>query len=292
MKAVNIIVVTGLSGSGKSTAIRALEDLGFFCIDNLPAALLPKFVELTSQSRDNVSHIALVMDVREESFIDQAAGAFDTVRAAGHDLHVIFLEAEVDILVRRYSETRRVHPLAGAGSVRDGIRRERDDLSSIRQLADQTLDTSHLTVHQLKHKIAELYSPNTAGRTMAVTLLSFGFKRGLPSEADMVFDVRFVGNPYFVDRLRSLTGMHPDVASYVLTQPSAQTFLVHVFELLAFLLPQYEAEGKRYLTVAVGCTGGQHRSVALAEEIGRRIEPLPFMVNLKHRELEARAGVH
>ncbi len=280
------LVVTGLSGSGKSTALRALEDLGYFCVDNLPVALLPKFLELTRQSSPRITHVGLVMDVREPAFIEDGERIFTQLQRDGEALHVLFLEADTDTLVRRYSETRRRHPLSPYGSVRDGILTEIDAMASIRHLADQTLDTTDLTVHDLKKRIRDLYDPeNASTHHLALNLLSFGYANGLPAEADLVFDVRFLANPHFIPDLRPRTGRDPDVAAYVLQQPAAQTLLNHLTALLDFLLPLYHAEGKRYLTLAVGCTGGKHRSVALTEELARRLlQAHPHPLRLTHRD--------
>jgi len=287
-----IVVVTGLSGSGKSTALRALEDLGYFCVDNMPVALLPKFIELTRQSRPRITHIALVMDVREPSFVEEGERVFTEVEQMGQELHVLFLEAEVETLVRRYSETRRLHPLSPHGSVRDGILQEIDALASMRHAADETIDTTDLTVHDLKNRVQALYAPDRArARALTVNLMSFGFKHGLPAEADLVFDVRFLANPHFVQALKPLTGKDSGVSAYVLEQPAAQTFLSQIVGMMEFVLPLYQAEGKRYLTVAIGCTGGQHRSVAMAEELQRRLGLLPYTLNLVHRDMPIHAVV-
>lgn len=282
---IHIVVVTGLSGSGKSTAIHTLEDLGYFCIDNLPVALLPKFLDLIQQSQHQLQNVALVMDLRERGFSSMARSTFDGVRDEGHQLDILFLEADVPTLVRRYNATRRRHPLAPEGSVRDGILSEIDELDEVRHLANPIIDTSNLTVHDLKRRIRDLYNPDPSSQsTLTLNILSFGFKHGLPTEADLVFDVRFLNNPYFREDLRPLSGKNPDVANYVLGQPAAQTFLTLSGNLLDFLLPHYKTEGKTYLTVAIGCTGGQHRSVAIAQAIAQRLQTLPYTLNVRHRD--------
>ncbi|MBH24511.1 MAG: RNase adapter RapZ [Myxococcales bacterium] len=282
---IHIVVVTGLSGSGKSTAIRALEDMGYFCIDNLPVALLPKFLDLVQQSQHGLQYVALVMDLRERGFSSMARSTFSAVRDEGHHLDILFLEADIPTLVKRYSETRRRHPLSPEGSVRDGVIREITELDEVRHLANPIIDTSNLTVHDLKHRIQDLYSPDPASRpTLTINVLSFGFKHGLPPEADLVFDVRFLNNPYFREDLRPLSGKDAEVAEYVLRQPAAQSFLALLGSMLDFLLPQYKTEGKTYLTVAVGCTGGQHRSVAIALATAQRLQALPYNVNVRHRD--------
>jgi UPF0042 nucleotide-binding protein len=279
------VVVTGLSGSGKSTALKVLEDLGFYCIDNLPVALLPKFVELWQGAREDVSRVALGIDVRERRFLRDFPRVFDELRAAGAEPEVIYLEASDDVLVRRFSETRRPHPAAEDGAVADGIRREREALRELRALATRIVDTSAFTVHELRAALRELLAPPDAA-TMTISLVSFGYKHGLPTDADVALDCRFLPNPFFVEELRPRTGLDPDVAAYVLERPDAQEFLTHVLALLAFTLPRYQREGKSYLTIAIGCTGGRHRSVVLVEEFRRRLAALGYRVLVRHRDLE------
>jgi RNase adapter protein RapZ len=279
------VVVTGLSGSGKSTALKVLEDLGFYCIDNLPAALLPRFLELWQSSREDIGRVALGIDVRERRFLQDVPGVFDELRGAGVQLEVIYLEASDDVLVRRFSETRRPHPAAEAGAVADGIRRERDALRGVRELADRIIDTSAFTVHELRAALRELLETPESGR-MTISLVSFGYKHGLPTDADLALDCRFLPNPFFVEELRPKTGTDPDVAAYVLERPDAQEFLEHVLALLRFTLPRYQHEGKSYLTIAIGCTGGRHRSVVLVEELRGRLAALGHRVLVRHRDFE------
>jgi UPF0042 nucleotide-binding protein len=279
------VVVTGLSGSGKSTALKVLEDLGFYCIDNLPAALLPRFLELWQSSREDIGRVALGIDVRERRFLQDVPGVFDELRGAGVQLEVIYLEASDDVLVRRFSETRRPHPAAEGGAVADGIRRERDALRGVRELADRIIDTSAFTVHELRAALRELLETPDSGR-MTISLVSFGYKHGLPTDADLALDCRFLPNPFFVEELRPKTGTDPDVAAYVLERPDAQEFLEHVLALLRFTLPRYQHEGKSYLTIAIGCTGGRHRSVVLVEELRSRLAALGHRVLVRHRDFE------
>jgi RNase adapter protein RapZ len=279
------VVVTGLSGSGKSTALKVLEDLGFYCIDNLPAALLPRFLELWQSSREDIGRVALGIDVRERRFLQDVPGVFDELRGAGVQLEVIYLEASDDVLVRRFSETRRPHPAAEAGAVADGIRRERDALRGVRELADRIIDTSAFTVHELRAALRELLETPESGR-MTISLVSFGYKHGLPTDADLALDCRFLPNPFFVEELRPKTGTDPEVAAYVLERPDAQEFLEHVLALLRFTLPRYQHEGKSYLTIAIGCTGGRHRSVVLVEELRGRLAALGHRVLVRHRDFE------
>jgi UPF0042 nucleotide-binding protein len=281
-----ILVVTGTSGSGKSTALRAFEDLDYFCVDNLPVPLMGRFVELVTAAGES-THVALGIDAREGEFLAGWREALAGLRAAGHLVEVIFLDAGDDVLLRRFNETRRRHPLSG-DDLRLGIFEERRVLRRLREDAGAVVDTSNLNVHQLKGIIQERY-----GRTrehLAVTLLSFGFKHGLPAEADIVFDVRFLPNPYFVDGLSASAGTEPAVARFVLDTDDARLFLEHVERLLTFSLPLYEREGKAYLTIGVGCTGGRHRSVAVAAELGRRLSTSKWHLTIRHRDLERLAG--
>ncbi|MFN8544172.1 MAG: RNase adapter RapZ [Candidatus Binatia bacterium] len=278
------LVVTGLSGSGKSTALRVLEDLGFYCIDNLPVALLPRFVELWQSAREDFSRVAFGIDVRERHFLSEFPRIFDELRAAGVALEVLYFEASDDVLVRRFSETRRPHPAAGGGSVADGIRREREALHGLREIADRILDTTAFTVHELRAALRDLIARPEAG-ALTVSLVSFGYKHGLPTDADVALDCRFLANPFFVEELRPKAGTDPAVAEYVLRRDDTQEFLRRVEDLLAFALPRYQEEGKSYLTIALGCTGGRHRSVVLVEELGRRLEATGHRVLVRHRDI-------
>lgn len=279
------VVVTGLSGSGKSTALRVLEDLGFYCVDNLPVALLPRFVELWETSREEVHRVALGIDARERLFLGGFQNAFDEIRRAGVRLEVMYLEASDDVLVRRFSETRRPHPAAVGGAVEDGIRRERDALRELREVADRIVDTSALTVHELRAALRETLA-RADTPTLTVSLVSFGYKYGLPTDADLAFDCRFLPNPFFVEDLRPKNGLDAAVADYVLKRDDTQEFLGLVEGLLAFSLPRYQREGKSYLTIAVGCTGGRHRSVTLVEAMRQRLEAAGIRVLVRHRDVE------
>lgn len=264
----NIVVITGMSGSGKSTAVRALEDLGYFCIDNLPAPLLPKVAELSGAEP---SKLAFVIDVREGKFLDAAPQILDEARRAGHSVEVLFLDASDEVLHRRYSETRRRHPLSMNGGVAEGIARERAALQALREQTRAVLDTSGLTVHELKAQVQQRFGSETSN-ALSVTVMSFGFKYGVPPQADLVFDVRFLPNPYFVPELKALTGLDAPVAKFVLDRDDTQEFIGHLERMLGFLLPRYQREGKAYLTVAIGCTGGKHRSVAIAQVLATRLQ--------------------
>jgi len=280
-----LVVVTGLSGSGKSTAIHVLEDLGFYCIDNLPVALIPRVVELWESSQEEVRRVALGVDVRERHFLEEVPSVFEDLRARGVALEVIYLEASDDVLLRRFSETRRPHPAADGGGLADGIRREREKLRAVREASDRILDTSALTVHELRAALRDLIERTDAG-TMTIALVSFGYKYGLPTDADLVFDCRFLPNPFFVEDLRHRVGTDQAVADYVLKRDETQDFLRHMLGLLDFTLPHYQHEGKSYLTIAIGCTGGRHRSIALVEELKRLLTERGRRVLVRHRDVE------
>jgi UPF0042 nucleotide-binding protein len=277
------VVVTGLSGSGKSTALHVLEDLGFYCVDNLPVALLPKFVELWESSREEVHRVAFGIDARERLFHGGFHAAFDEIRRAGVRLEVIYLEASDEVLVRRFSETRRPHPAVVGGTVEDGIRSEREALRELREEADRILDTTAFTVHELRAALRDMLARPDAS-TLTVSLVSFGYKYGLPTDADLALDCRFLPNPFFVEELRPKTGLDDAVASWVLGRDDTQEFLRHVQTLLDFALPRYQHEGKSYLTIAVGCTGGRHRSVTLVEALRRHLERTGVRVIVRHRD--------
>ena len=280
-----LVVLSGVSGSGKSVALKALEDAGYFCVDNLPLPLMNRFVELLSDAGET-EQAAVGVDAREGEFLSSSREVFQALRKEGHVLEVLFLDAEDDVLVRRFSETRRRHPLSG-DDLREGIAREREILKSLREEASAYVDTGNLNVHQLKGVIHERYRRSTD--VLAVTLLSFGFKHGLPAEADLVLDVRFLPNPYFVEALSASTGEEANVREFVLGNDDAREFLEKSQALVEFLLPRAEREGKAYLTVAVGCTGGRHRSVAVVQELAKRL-PRRHPLTVRHRDLARGRG--
>jgi UPF0042 nucleotide-binding protein len=280
------IIVTGLSGSGKSHAIRALEDLGYFCIDNLPALLIPTMADLVAREEAGIERVAIVVDVREGGFLREFPGIYRRLRT-NHGIlpMLIFLEASHSALVRRFSETRRPHPLAKDRSVTEGIREERAKMTTIRRMADLIVDTSSLTVHELRDAVVHLTRDSAQRAEMVVNLVSFGYKYGLPVDADLVFDVRCLPNPHFVETLRKLTGRDKKVVRYMRSQPSTLRFITRLTTFLKFALPQYVREGKSYLTVAVGCTGGQHRSVMVAESLEAALAGVPGVrMRVKHRD--------
>ena len=279
-----MVIITGMSGSGKSTAIRALEDAGFFCIDNLPVVLLPKLTELTGLG-GTMPRLAIVIDAREGVFLKDAPRYIEDARRSGTHVEVLFLDSSDESLQRRFSETRRRHPLAPRGSVEDGIRREREVLRDLRELADQVIDSSPLNVHDLKRMVQSRFSPEPTNAP-SISVMSFGYRYGVPPQADLVFDVRFLPNPYFIPELKGFTGRDPKVASYVLDRPETQEFLQRIEDLCRFLFPKYQKEGKAYLTVALGCTGGKHRSVAMAHELVKRLQTDGPPIHLWDRDSE------
>ncbi|HYJ93773.1 MAG TPA: RNase adapter RapZ [Vicinamibacterales bacterium] len=284
--ATRFVVVTGLSGSGKTHAIHALEDLGYFCVDNLPTQLIPTFAELCTRGEAHLERVAIVVDVRERGFLSQFPPVFRKLRSLpGVEAKLIFLEANRTALVRRFSETRRPHPLAPDRSVSEGIDEERKKMLAIRGMADVIVDTSNLTVHELRDAFGRMTRDESTRADMVLNLLSFGFKHGAPTEADLVFDVRFLPNPHFVDRLRHLTGRDARVVRFIKQHKVTQDFINRLTEFLKFVLPHYVTEGKTYLTVAIGCTGGQHRSVMIAEALKRTLEHTPGVrLRVKHRD--------
>ena len=282
------IVLTGLSGSGKSQAIRALEDLGFFCVDNLPTTLLPMFAELTLRAGGaEISRAAVVVDVREGRLLTGFPAIYRRLRAMRNlNPTLIFLEASEPALVRRFSETRRPHPLAPDRSAIEGIREEREAMKPIRRLADHIVDTSQMTVHELRHAFTDVATGATPDSRLAVTILSFGFKHGIPVDSDLLFDVRFLPNPHFVPALRAHTGRDGPVVKYLNRTRAMRDFLDHTLNLLKFLVPQYVREGKTYLTIGIGCTGGRHRSVAIAESLRKGLAGIPGVrLRVRHRDI-------
>lgn len=285
MQEIKIVIITGLSGSGKSTAIRALEDLGFFCVDNLPPILLPKFIELCKVSSGEFSRVAMVMDVRERAFLKEYPSVFKELREKGQEIKILFLESSNEVLVKRFKETRRQHPLAKKGSVIDGINEERDKLSDLRMIASEIIDSSSFSIHQLRELIIQIFSRFPHERRMSTILTSFGYKFGIPYDVDLVMDVRFLPNPFFVSELRNFTGNDDRVYNYVMKNEIAESFQKKFFTLINFLIPHYEKEGKTYLNIAVGCTGGQHRSVAVINSLEKFLSKKKYQIRVIHRDL-------
>jgi len=306
VKNIRVILISGLSGSGKTTAIKALEDIGFYCVDNLPILLLPKFLELCEQSGGKISKVAVVEDirgtasypVREETgaaqggndFLEDSRRVIQNLQKEGYSIEILFLESSDPILMRRFSETRRQHPLAVGGSIGEGIRLEREWLQGIRDMANQVIDTSHFNVHQLKERIQKYAQEESGSGQMTVTLLSFGYSFGIPFEVDLLLDVRFLPNPYFIEELKRLNGEDPKVAEYILQWEETKEFLQRVQEFIRFLLPLYIRERKTHLTIAVGCTGGRHRSIVivnrLAEMLRDEVMKRGLFLSVRHRDAE------
>jgi len=286
-----IVIVTGLSGSGKSTVARTLEDLGYFCVDNLPVDLAPKLIELMDAGGTELQKIALIIDLRQRKFFPRYSAILDSLELKDTSLEILFLDARDEVLIRRYSETRRQHPLAVDGDVIDGIKKERKELKEIKDRAYRIIDTSDITVHELRDDIKKIYADVQTGE-LQIQINAFGFGKGIPLESDLVFDVRFLPNPFFVEQLKQKDGRDHEVLEWLLEKPVTMTFLEKIYDLLKFLLPLYIKEGKQYLTVSVGCTGGRHRSVVIASLLTERLVALGYNnVRLKLRELglESRA---
>lgn len=281
-----VIIVSGLSGSGKSTAIHVLEDLGYYCIDNLPVVLIQRFLELCQGSLETINRVALGVDAREREFFRDYSRVLEELQQGGYRIVVLFLEATDDVLVRRFSETRRPHPLGGSSGPLAGIQRERQLLSELRDRADRIIDTTALTVHQLRDELNEQFRDPTSASALTVLLVSFGYKHGVPTNVDMVLDARFLANPFFVDDLRPLTGRDAAVSEFVLDRDETRDFVTRIEGLLEYTLPLYRREGKSYFTVAVGCTGGRHRSVALVERFGQTLGQRGYRVQVQHRDIQ------
>ncbi len=282
----NLIIITGFSGAGKSLAIRCYEDMGYFCIDNLPVTLIPKLVELCIQSGGKIKDVALVIDIRGKEFFDSLKNSLDTIRKMGVKEKIIFLEASEDILVRRYKESRRPHPLSEFGSLIESIREEKKILQPIREMADYIVDTSRTPPTQLKEVLQKL-SLFKAKETMVFNIESFGYKYGLPLDADLLLDVRFLNNPFYEPELRLKSGLDKEVKDYVMQDTSTERFLEKVEDFVEFLVPQYAKLGKYQITIAIGCTGGRHRSPAIVEILKERLEEKGYKVIVHHRDIEA-----
>jgi UPF0042 nucleotide-binding protein len=283
---VRIIVITGMSGSGKSTAVRALEDEGFYCIDNLPVRLFRRFVDLIGKSGEAFKGVVLVADIRGREFFKGYEIAFQKIRTLGHSVEILFFDALDEILVRRFSETRRRHPVEESNSLIEGIRIERERLSGLRQMATRLIDTSEFNVHQLKDFILRIVRGEVRDNPFIIEVQSFGFRYGIPLESSMVMDVRFLANPFFVPELKSASGLEEAVRDYVLDNTQTAEFLDYFFPLLDMLVPAHCHEGKAYLTISIGCTGGRHRSVAIAEATGMHLQTLWPAVRITHRDIE------
>lgn len=280
-----LVVISGLSGSGKSHALKAFEDAGYFCIDNLPPALLPTFVELCNRQQGEIANVALGIDIRERVFFSDLVGILERVKALGYSIQLLFFEARDEVLIRRFSESRRPHPLMPQVPVSEGVRFEKERLAELRRHADRVIDTSDFTVHELRDLLATQFRRDENENKLTISLLTFGYKFGIPFESDLLFDARFLKNPYFVPDLKPLSGEDPRVRSFVLADPNAVALIERLEGLLQFLIPLFEREPRSYLTIAIGCTGGRHRSVAVAARLQESLAAIGYNVALKHRDI-------
>ncbi len=280
------VVVTGMSGGGKSTALKMLEDAGFYCVDNLPASLIEKFVELISMPNGEITKVALGLDVRADQSFKKTTEILKELKNKGYQFEILFMEASEEVLIKRYKETRRIHPLAADGRVEDGVRKEQKVLRAIRKTADYVIDTSNLLTRELKAELERIFVSNEEYNSLMVTVMSFGFKHGIPADADLVFDVRFLPNPFYIEELKHKTGNDKEVQDYVMGFEEADMFLNKLTDMLQFLIPNYIKEGKYRLVIAIGCTGGKHRSVTLANELYNRMKDKGhYGIKLYHRDM-------
>lgn len=283
------VIVTGMSGGGKRTALKMLEDAGFYCVDNLPVSLIEKFVELISMPNSEITKVALGLDVRADQSFEETTRILTELKGKGYKFEILFMDADEDSLIKRYKETRRIHPLAVEGRVGEGVRRERQVLETIRKNSDYVIDTSNLLTRELKEELDRIFVKNEEYNSLMVTVMSFGFKHGIPAEADLVFDVRFLPNPFYIDELKHKTGNDKEVQDYVMSFDEAGVFLDKLNDMMQFLIPNYVKEGKYRLVIAIGCTGGKHRSVTLANELYRKMKDSGnYGINIYHRDVASR----
>lgn len=278
----NLVIITGMSGSGKASVLKAFEDLGYYCVDNLPIGLIPRFADLAKQSSE-IEKAALVADIREGEQLKRLPAIIRGLKKQVKTT-VLFLEASDDVLLRRFSETRRPHPLGKDSTVKSALSEERQRLQPIRDMADVVVDSSRFNVHELRAHITSKFTAGSTEKGILISIVSFGYKTGVPSDVDLVFDVRFLPNPHFVPKFRPLTGRHPQVAKYIRSFPQTQEFIDRISDLLIYLIPHYIREGKSYLTIAFGCTGGQHRSVMISEDVKKRLAKAGYRVKVVHRD--------
>lgn len=283
------VVVTGMSGGGKSTALKMLEDAGFYCVDNLPISLIEKFVELISMPNSEISKVALGLDVRSDQSFEDATRILEQLKKKGYQFEILFMDADENVLIKRYKETRRVHPLAADGRVEDGVRAERRVLENVRRGADYVIDTTNLLTRELKEELDRIFVENGEYNSLMVTVMSFGFKHGIPADADLVFDVRFLPNPFYIEDLKHKTGNDREVQDYVMAHGESEVFMTKLIDMIQFLIPNYVKEGKYRLVIAIGCTGGKHRSVTLANELYKRMKDRGnYGMKLYHRDVANR----
>jgi UPF0042 nucleotide-binding protein len=280
-----LVIISGISGSGKSTSVRQFEDMGFFCVDNLPIELIPKFLELCSQQGNNIDKVALVVDIREKEFLKGYQKVLSEIGTRGFQYQVLFLDASDDVLIRRFSETRRKHPLAEA-SIQEGLALEREMLADVKESSHIVIDSSDFSIHDLRHTLRKHFGSAIRSAKMSVSLVAFGFKYRIANNADLVFDVRFLPNPYFVDHLKNQTGKDSEVIRYVLDMKETQEFLKKLYDFIDYLLPRYVEEGKSYLTLGFGCTGGRHRSVVIADTVRKHLKEKGFQTSIWYRDIE------
>lgn len=285
MELIRFVIITGISGAGKSEAVKAFEDLGYFCVDNLPPVLLTKFAELCAQSEGRINKIALVVDIRGGDFFNSLSSSLEMLEEAGYSYEILYLEAGDEVLIRRFKESRRRHPLSGEGRILDGIKAEKSRLEELKGKASLILDTSNMTIRQLREEITSRFAQLDEREKLMITVVSFGFRNGLPLDADLIFDVRFLPNPHYVDSLRELDGNYQEVSDYVLKWPVAKKFLSKLFHFMEFLVPQYINEGKLQLIIGIGCTGGKHRSVTIANQLGDFLKAKGYKVLIEHRDI-------
>jgi len=285
MKLNRLVIITGLSGSGKSLAANCFEDMGYYCVDNLPIQLIPVFIDLIWRTPGEFRQVALVIDIREGAFLKDFPEILDQIRRQDLDVSVLFFESTNETLIRRFSETRRPHPLAGAASVEEGINREREIFKPIRDRADRIIDSSAFNVHELRGYLLDNYAEQDRTGSLFVSVVSFGYKYGIPTESDLLFDVRFLPNPHFVEDLRSKTGLDAEVVTFLEAIADYQQYFQMVFSFLLFLVPRFIQEGKTYLTISIGCTGGRHRSVSMARKLGEELGRQGYRVKTTHRDL-------
>ena len=285
MQLISFVIITGISGAGKSEAMKAFEDLGYFCVDNLPPIFLPKFAELCAQSEGRINRIALVVDIRGGDFFDSLFSSLELLEEAGYSYKILYLEASDEVLIRRFKESRRRHPLSGEGRILDGIKAEKSRLERLKGKASLIIDTSELTVHQLREEITTRFSKLNKQEKMIITVVSFGFRNGLPLDADLIFDVRFLPNPYYVDSLKELDGNYQEVADYVLKWPVTEKYLTKLYHFMEFCIPQYVNEGRLQLVIGIGCTGGKHRSVTIANQLREFLKAKGYKVLVEHRDV-------
>lgn len=280
------VIVTGMSGAGKSTALNTLEDMGYFCVDNLPIQLIKRFAEIAYGEDTDINNVAIGVDIRSGVYLEQLSECLNGLKKAEFYFEILFLDSNDDVLIKRYKETRRNHPLARNGRIEDGIKEERSRIAFLRKEADYIIDTTSLLTRELKAELDKIFIENAEYNNFIISVVSFGFKYGIPKDADLVFDVRFLPNPYYDLKLRPLTGNDEEVSNFVMQHDEAKEFLNKIVDLLEFLIPNYIKEGKNGLVVGIGCTGGKHRSVTLANGVFREVKTLPYSVRIEHRDIE------